>query len=84
MQNNKQRDAFKATLIHKTADITHVSTRQVRRVINGTSKNEAVMTVYMELLEGSNKLVDAVKMLVPFRGLQDVELEMGWRRDSEQ
>lgn len=79
MNNNKQRDAMRATLIHKTADITGISTRQVRRVIQGTSKNAEVMTVYMELLEGSTKLVDAVKMLVPFGGHRDIELSVGYK-----
>lgn len=74
-----KRDAFNAVLIQQTADITGVSDRHVRRVINGAYENEGVTTVYMELLEGNNKLLQAVKSLVPFEGHKPVELEVKYR-----
>lgn len=61
------RDSEKASLVHKVSRLTGVSVRQVYRVINGESENEDVMRCYMELAEGENKLLLAVKELIPFK-----------------
>lgn len=45
------RDAEKATLVKKTAEICKVSERTVRRVIQGDYLNEKILSVYMELQE---------------------------------
>lgn len=66
MEKNNKREAFKASLAQKTARIARVSTRYVRMVINGDRENQQVMSVYMQLLEGENKLLAQVKELVPF------------------
>lgn len=65
MKKTIKRDAFRASMVNKTADIVGVTPRQVRRIINGACKNERALTVYMNLLEGNNKLVKEVKALVP-------------------
>ena len=66
MAKTNKRDAFTASLVRETANMAGVSARQVRRVINGTSENDNVMSIYMELKEGSNKLLTAIKLAVPF------------------
>ena len=66
MEKNKKRESWKASLAQKTAEITHVSTRYVRYVINGEYENQNVMNVYMALMEGENELLARVKELVPF------------------
>lgn len=79
MEKNIKRDAIGAATVIKTAEITGVSERYVRYVLDGKRKNEAVFTVYMELVDGQNKLVQAVKQLVPFEGHRDRELEVNYR-----
>ena len=66
MEKNNKRDAWKASLAIKTAQITHVSPRYVRMVINGDRENQDVMNVNMTLMEGENKLLKTVRELVPF------------------
>jgi hypothetical protein len=66
MQNSSKRNSEQATRVARTAEICGVSERQVYRVINGDSKNEDVLRVYMEFAEGENALVEMVKKLVPF------------------
>ena len=66
MEKPKKRDTVKAARIKKTAELTGVSDRSVRRVINGDQDNPTVMQVYLELEEGENALLTAVKQLVPF------------------
>lgn len=65
-ENIKKRDAVLASRVKKTAKITGVSDRQVRRVINGESKNEEILSTYMFIQEGENKLLREAKLLVPF------------------
>lgn len=66
MRKSGKRDTQRAALTNKTAEIMGVSPRYVRMVINGERNDEAVLVVYMELKEGGNRLVEAVKKLVPF------------------
>jgi len=60
------RDPKKAELVKKTASITKKSESMVYRVIAGERENEDVLSVYMFLLQGGNKLVEEAKKLVPF------------------
>ena len=66
MGKNRKRDIIRAARITKTADLVGVSKRAVQLVLNGDRNNETVMTVFMELQEGENKLLQEVKKLVPF------------------
>ena len=66
MPINYNRDIKRAALIQQTADITGVSIRSVRRVLESQQTNENVMAVYMTLLEGTNSLLAEVKRVVPF------------------
>ena len=66
MEKIGKRYSWKASLAQKTSQLTHVSPRYVRMVINGERENAQVMDVYMRLLEGENKLLAQVKELVPF------------------
>jgi hypothetical protein len=63
---NKSKDIVRAGIVRNTARITKVSPRHVRRVMSGDSVNENVEVVFMHLLEGTNKLVEEAKKLVPF------------------
>jgi predicted regulator of amino acid metabolism with ACT domain len=62
----KNRDSEKATRVKKVAELTGVSPRQVYRVIRGDESNDAVLRVYMQLTEGENLLLQAVKETVSF------------------
>lgn len=70
MDNNsakrRTRDAITAARVKRVADLTGVSTRSVQRVITGNQKNEEVLSAFMLLAEEENKLLNAVKSLVPF------------------
>jgi hypothetical protein len=61
-----RRDHARAGLIKKTMEITGYSKDTVKRVLNGTRTNHEVMACYLELKEGDNKLLKAVKEAVPF------------------
>lgn len=69
MDKTIKRDSENRALVKRTSRITGLSVRQVERVISGDSKNEQVLSVYMELLETGieqeNKLKAAVMKLVP-------------------
>lgn len=65
-ENIKKRCALTASKIKLTAKLTGVSDRQVRRVINGDSRNEDVLSTFMFLQEGENELVKQAALLVPF------------------
>lgn len=67
MEKPKKRDSVKTTLVAQTAEICGVSKRQVYRVLDGQQDNDQIMMVYMELRQGSQELVEAVKQLVPFK-----------------
>lgn len=61
MEKKIKRESWQASLVRKTADLTGLSTRQVRRVINGDCDNQLVMSTYMTLWEGENTLLETVK-----------------------
>ena len=65
------RDPETATRVKRTAELVGVSPTTVYRVIMGDERisketSEKVMTVYMELKEGENLLIEQVRQLVPF------------------
>ena len=59
-------DPQRPYLVKRTADIHRVSKRYVYMILNGERENEEIFTTYMELLEGSDALIEAVKKAVPF------------------
>jgi hypothetical protein len=61
----KERDPEKAIRVKRTAELAGVSERQVYRVIDGDQKNEEVLRIYMQLSEGENLLIEAIKKAVP-------------------
>lgn len=61
-----KRDIKKAATILDTAELVGVSPRQVRRVLSGEQENQNVFSVFMELTEGKNLLLEEVKKLIPF------------------
>lgn len=62
----KPRDIKRAATIQDTAELVEVSTRQVRRVLDGEQENPKIISVFMELQEGKNLLLQEVKNLIPF------------------
>ena len=66
-RNASKRDIKKAATILDTAELAGVSPRQVRRVLRGEQENQNVFTVFMELTEGKNMLLQEVKKLIPFK-----------------
>lgn len=70
LNKTSRRDAKRAALVKHTAEITGVSTRTVQRILNGdtkmTGRNEEVFAVFMDLSEGTNNLLAAVKKSVRF------------------
>lgn len=69
MENRKHDNARRAR-IKRTAEITGYSESMVEKVLADKRTNDNVFAVYMELLEGENALVEAVKKLVPFPTLK--------------
>lgn len=65
-ENIKKRDAVLTSRVKKTAKITGVSDRYVRMIINGERTNDEVLSTYMFIQEGENKLLQQAKLLVPF------------------
>lgn len=66
MENNNKRDAINAARVIKTAECVGVSTSLVQKVIRGDRNNDKVLSVFMEIQEGENALLEQVKKLVPF------------------
>ena len=66
MGKTRERDAIRAARIKRTAEITGVTEKQVRRVLSGEQENNDVIMTYRTLAEGESTLVEAVKELVPF------------------
>lgn len=66
MKNNRKRDTRRAANILDTAEITGLSTSQVQKVLRTDRNNDTVVSVFMELQEGKNKLLEEVKKLIPF------------------
>ena len=65
MEKKRKRSAIHAARVQKTAELTGKSTDLVYRVISGERENEDVMTMFMFLQEGENKLLTEAKRLVP-------------------
>ena len=65
--NTRKRDAKKAATVKDTAELVGVSERQVRRVLDGEHENEKVISVFMTLTEGNNRLLEEVRQLIPFK-----------------
>ena len=60
-----------STRVARTAEIAGVSTRTVKRVIDGDDSvadatREKVLAIYYQLFEGENLLIQAIKQAVPF------------------
>ncbi len=66
IDETKKRDIRRAALLLHTADVTGVTPRHVRRVTEWENENEVVEDVFMFLSEGTNKLLEEAKRLVPF------------------
>ena len=66
MIKQNKRDVERAATIKKTAELVGVSKRYVRMVMDGDRESETVTTVFMELTEGKNALLEEVKKLIPF------------------
>lgn len=58
------RDTIDAARRIKCAQITGVTVRQVRRVLNAESENDLIVSVYMQLVEGENELENQIKQTV--------------------
>jgi hypothetical protein len=61
-----KRSAFNATIVGQVAEILGLEKSMVYKVLNGSRESQQVMSCYMTLLEGNNKLLEDVKKLVPF------------------
>ena len=48
------------------AQIHHVTDGYVRKVINGERNNDSILSSYIKIKQEKNKLIEAVKELVPF------------------
>lgn len=59
-------DPRRTWAVLETARLYKVSTRYVYMVINGDRVNDDIFASYMDILQGSNKLLEEVKKLVPF------------------
>lgn len=66
MEKTIARDSERATRVKKVADLIGVSPRQVYRVLAGDQTNEQVLSAYMALAEGENKILEEVRDLIPF------------------
>lgn len=72
MSKTKKREASRASLIKKTAELTGFSTRHINRILNGEYKrenetSELIMETFMTIAEGENKLLQEVKRIVPLK-----------------
>jgi hypothetical protein len=66
MEKKGNRDTVRAAKIKLTSEIVRVSDRQVQRVLNAERVNEKVVSVYMYLDEGMDKLVKEAQRICPF------------------
>lgn len=62
----KGRDSEKAVRVKRTAITAGVSQSLVYKVIKGERVHDEVMRIYMQLEEGENLLLQAVKQAAPF------------------
>ena len=65
-QTERKRFSEKATAYRHTAAICGVSENMVRKVMDGSRSNDEIEVTYLTLLDGTNKLIEAVKKAVPF------------------
>lgn len=69
MTNNLEKttayDPMKPFLVQKVADMHGVSKSYVYKILSCERENEEIFASYMELLEGTNNLLEAVKKAVP-------------------
>ena len=65
LTKTSKRDIKRAAIVQETAATLGVSPRYVRMVLAGDRDSEKILAVYMELTEGHNALLDAVKNLLP-------------------
>lgn len=66
MKTKAKKDTKKAANIIDTAEVLGLSQSTVQKVLRGDRENPNVINVFMILDEGKNKLLKAVKELVPF------------------
>ncbi len=66
MRKTGERDTIRAARIQKVAETLGKTPRYIRMVLNGDRENNQVLPLMMELQEGENKLLEAVKKLIPF------------------
>lgn len=76
MPNKRKRDIKRAATILETAECLGLSTSTVQKVLRTDRNNEHVLSVYMELtqrkqivleeVKAKNELVKAVEKLIPF------------------
>lgn len=59
-----KRDLVIAARRKKCAQMTGVTVRHVRRILNGECENDLVVSVYMELVEGEKALETQIKQTV--------------------
>lgn len=64
-KNTKDRDAFNRVLTKKSAELAGVSVSTAEKVLRMERNNEAVLTSYLMLNEGFNKLLAEVKRILP-------------------
>ena len=63
-----QRDPVRAARVKTVAELLGVSKRQVYRVIDGEQKNDLILETYMQINEGENLLLTAVKQSLEMQG----------------
>lgn len=62
----QKRDSRKAFIVKELAEKHGVTTRYVYMVLDGERDSERILSDYLELYQGTNKLLEAVKKAVPF------------------
>lgn len=69
MSKTKNRDAIRASLIKKTAELTGFTERHVRNILNGENKKEnetskLILRTFIKITEGESKLLEEIKQSV--------------------
>lgn len=66
--NNKTivKDSAKSYIVKKVAEMHGVTPRYVYYILAGKKENDKIFATYMDMLEGTNTLVEEVKKLIPF------------------
>ncbi|WP_346236117.1 hypothetical protein ABDK00_017080 [Niabella insulamsoli] len=65
VSNTRKRELGQAFFTREASELAGVSVREARYVLNMDRKNEKVVTAYMALVEGFNRVVDEVRQLMP-------------------